>query len=325
MAWTAVLLMALSPLVSPAPVPDGTAGGFAPVSARALPSAGPDENLPPLPLDRLAAAAFVDAPDAAPRSPRPVRWADLRETADARPQAEHVFGPGAWPSPHATPSVPDIGTWTAPQWAEPEADVRAHLALLRYLPAQPPASGRISSFFGPRRAPHGEAVGGQRRLHAGLDVAVPTGTPVVAPGPGIVVGVGYGRQFGTYVRILHEHVGLETLLAHLSSVEPSLRRGARVKRGQVLGRSGNSGLSTGPHLHYEFRTVWEQRPVDPLQVYTLYLQALDRVANFPVASTHAHLPPYRIEGSLWNSNNDRGALPTNSPPTLAASLSPSRQ
>lgn len=303
-----MLLVALSQFVSLAPVPGGAAGRSATASARPLthPATGPNGSLSSLPLERLAAAAFLDA---APRPLPPVRWTELHETASGPSQAKTVFGANAWASPLPASSFTDIGTWTTPQWAEPEDDVRAYLALLRYLPAQPPASGRISSFFGPRRVPHGDAVGGQRRLHAGLDVAVPTGTPVVAPGPGVVVGVGYGHQFGTYVRILHEHVGLETLLAHLSSVEPSLRRGARVTRGQVLGRSGNSGLSTGPHLHYEFRTVWEQRPVDPLQVYALYLQALDRVADYPVASTHAHLPPYRIEGSLWNSNSNRVPRP----------------
>jgi murein DD-endopeptidase MepM/ murein hydrolase activator NlpD len=120
----------------------------------------------------------------------------------------------------------------------------------------------------------------------------------VAPGPGIVVGTGYGQRFGTYVRIWHEQVGLETLLAHLSSVERGIRRGARVERGQVVGQSGNSGWTTGPHLHFEFRTVREQRPVDPLQVYALYARALDHVADFPIASVHAQLPPYRIEGPL---------------------------
>ena len=305
--WTVALLVALSQFVSLVPVPGGAAGRSAIASARPLthPATGPNGSLSSSPLERLAVAAFVDAE---PRPLPPVRWTELHETASGPSQAKTVFSASAWASPLPASSFTDIGTWTIPQWAEPEADVRAHLALLRYLPAQPPASGRISSLFGPRHVPHASA-GGQLRFHAGVDIAIPTGTPVVAPGPGIVVGVGYGRQFGRYVRILHEHVGLETLLAHLSSVEPGLRRGTRVKRGQVLGRSGNSGLSTGPHLHYEFRTVWEQRPVDPRQVYALYRQALDRVADFPVASTHAHLPPYRIEGALWNENSDRGPSP----------------
>ena len=304
MLWTVALLVAAPQFVSVAPVPNVTAETRVPVPAR--PAATPDGDVGRAPLERLAATAFADAHNAEPRPLRPVRWTELRETVSGRSRPKSVFDPDAWTPTTAASSSMDIGAWTAPQWAEPEADAHAHLALLRYLPAQPPASGRVSSFFGPRRAPHGDAVGGQLRLHAGLDIAVPTGTPVVAPGPGIVVGVGYGHQFGRYVRILHEHVGLETLLAHLSSIEPSLRRGVRVRRGQLVGRSGNSGLSTGPHLHYEFRTVWKQRPVDPLQVYRLYFEALDRAANFPIASTHAHLPPYRIEGGLWNSNSDHG-------------------
>jgi murein DD-endopeptidase MepM/ murein hydrolase activator NlpD len=114
----------------------------------------------------------------------------------------------------------------------------------------------------------------------------------------MIVGVGFGHRFGQYVRIRHEAVGLETLLAHLSSVEPGIRYGTRVQRGQVVARSGNSGRSTGPHLHFEFRTVREQFPVAPSKIYTLYLQALDRTADFPIASLQAQLVPYRIESPL---------------------------
>lgn len=190
-----------------------------------------------------------------------------------------------------------MDSWLTPQWAEPEANAQADLHLLQYLPAQAPTSGRITSRFGPRRAPHG-AFAGRYQFHEGIDIAVFTGTPVVAPGPGTIVGIGFGHRFGRYVRIRHEEVGLETLFAHLSSVEPGIRYGTQVYRGQVVARSGNSGRSTGPHLHFEFRTVREQFPVDPFKVYALYYQSLDRIAHFPIASALAELSPYHIEDRL---------------------------
>jgi murein DD-endopeptidase MepM/ murein hydrolase activator NlpD len=218
-------------------------------------------------------------------------------TAGTTPRAEGVFKRRRPAAVDLAAVVPDVGAWTAPQWAAPEAAATPHLALLRDLPAQPPAAGRVSSLFGPRRPPHGTD-SGRRPFHAGIDIAVPVGTPVVAPGPGTVVGVGHGRRLGRYVLIRHEAVGLETLLAHLSSVAPGLRRGTPVRRGQMVGHSGNSGRSTGPHLHVEMRTTDANGPVDPLRIYALYTRALDRLAAFPIASVHAQLPPYRIEGPL---------------------------
>ncbi len=111
-----------------------------------------------------------------------------------------------------------------------------------------PVEGRISSPFGPRWGRH----------HDGKDYAVPIGTPVKAAGGGRVVYVGWSSGYGNTVIIEHQQ-GMRTLYAHLNSFNVS--SGQRVNRGQVIARSGNTGRSTGPHLHFEVRV--NGRPVDP--------------------------------------------------------------
>lgn len=103
-----------------------------------------------------------------------------------------------------------------------------------------PTTGRISSRFGERWG----------RMHYGLDIAVPTGTPIRAAAAGTVT---YASSMGTYgilVMIDHGH-GVETRYAHLSRV--AVRVGQRVSRGEIVAYSGNTGNSTGPHLHFEIR------------------------------------------------------------------------
>ena len=111
-----------------------------------------------------------------------------------------------------------------------------------------PVQGRISSPFGPRWGRH----------HDGKDYAVPIGTPVKAAGGGRVVYVGWSSGYGNTVIVQHQQ-GMRTLYAHLNSFNVS--SGQRVNRGQVIARSGNTGRSTGPHLHFEVRV--NGRPVDP--------------------------------------------------------------
>lgn len=119
-----------------------------------------------------------------------------------------------------------------------------------------PARGAITSNFGSRRSPFGR--GGD--FHNGVDIRMPIGTPVVAPGAGRVTDVGYVHGYGLRVVIAHDY-GLETVFAHLkkSLVEP----GQSVKRGQRIAISGNSGRTTGSHLHYEVRV--HNTPVNPVQ------------------------------------------------------------
>jgi murein DD-endopeptidase MepM/ murein hydrolase activator NlpD len=90
---------------------------------------------------------------------------------------------------------------------------------------------------------------GTPRMHNGQDFKVPFGTDVYATGDGVVVEAGYSRSgFGNYIVIDHDY-GLQTLYGHLSQIRVS--RGQNIKRGDMIGKSGDSGLSSGPHLHYQ--------------------------------------------------------------------------
>lgn len=107
-----------------------------------------------------------------------------------------------------------------------------------------PAAGRLSSSFGYRTHP----VLGFRRLHKGMDIAAPTGTPIRAATDGTVAFAGRNGGYGNYVRLSHSG-GLQTAYGHMSRI--AVRAGTRVSRGQVIGYVGSTGMSTGPHLHYE--------------------------------------------------------------------------
>ena len=107
-----------------------------------------------------------------------------------------------------------------------------------------PVPGPISSRYGMRRHP----VLGYRRMHRGLDFRARHGTPIVAVTDGRVSGAGRMGGCGNAVRLKHGG-GMETRYCHMSRV--AVRRGASVRRGQVIGYVGSTGLSTGPHLHYE--------------------------------------------------------------------------
>ncbi|MBC2666302.1 M23 family metallopeptidase [Novosphingobium flavum] len=119
-----------------------------------------------------------------------------------------------------------------------------------------PVSGRaVTSRFGMRFHP----LLGVDRLHAGIDLAAPMGSPVVATADGIVGHAGALGGYGLLVGIKGS-AGLETRYAHLSKL--NVAPGQLVRRGQLLGWSGSTGLSTGPHLHYEVRV--NGRAVNPL-------------------------------------------------------------
>ena len=102
---------------------------------------------------------------------------------------------------------------------------------------------------------------GQRwgRLHAGTDFAAPVGTPIYATADGVVTHAGWSSGYGRLIKIQHEF-GIETRYAHLNAMHVSV--GQRVSRGERIGDMGNSGRSTGPHLHYEVRVGGN--PVNPM-------------------------------------------------------------
>ena len=94
--------------------------------------------------------------------------------------------------------------------------------------------------------------------HTGLDFAAPVGTPVVAADSGKVVFAGAGGAYGNYVEIAHGD-GVRTIYAHLNTVK--VKKGQKVERGQRIGGLGNTGNSSGPHLHFE--VLVEEKNVDP--------------------------------------------------------------
>ncbi len=118
---------------------------------------------------------------------------------------------------------------------------------------------RISSFFGRRFHPI-------RRIpaqHQGIDYAAPKGTPVSCVADGRISSVGWSGGYGRLVVVTHAG-GFETRYGHLSGFAKGVKAGASVKQGQLIGYVGSTGMSTGPHLHYEVRKSGS--PVNPLRL-----------------------------------------------------------
>ena len=105
---------------------------------------------------------------------------------------------------------------------------------------------RLSSSFGNRKHP----IIGYTKMHTGTDFAAPMGTPIMASGDGKVMKAGWCGGGGNCVKIKHNNT-YQTVYAHMSKFGSGIKRGVRVKQGQVIGYVGSTGLSTGPHLHYE--------------------------------------------------------------------------
>ncbi|MBN2542402.1 M23 family metallopeptidase [bacterium] len=101
------------------------------------------------------------------------------------------------------------------------------------------------------------------RPHLGVDYAAATGTPVVASGDGVVVYSGWNGGFGNFVKIDHRN-GFVTSYGHLSKITSGVRKGSWVKQGQVIGKVGSTGLSTGPHLDYRIQVNGQY--VNPLKI-----------------------------------------------------------
>lgn len=144
---------------------------------------------------------------------------------------------------------------------------------------------RISSRFGMRSHP----VLGYNRMHRGIDFAAPSGTPIYAAADGVVVSAKRERGYGLIVRIRHAG-GVETRYAHMSRFGRGIRAGRAVRQGAVIGAVGSTGMSTGPHLHYEVavrgQAVNPARHVQPatrlagadLNAFRARQRALERVA-----------------------------------------------
>ena len=129
----------------------------------------------------------------------------------------------------------------------------------RALMRTPIDGARLSSGYGKRRHP----ILGYTKMHQGVDFAAPIGTPVLAAGNGTIERLGRYSSYGNYIRIRHAD-GYSTAYAHLNGYKRGLRAGSRVKQGDVIGYLGNTGRSTGPHLHYEI--LKNGRHVNPMKV-----------------------------------------------------------
>lgn len=132
-------------------------------------------------------------------------------------------------------------------------------SLKKFLLRRPVAEGRISSPFGSRFHP----ILGYSRMHNGVDWASPRGTPIMAAGDGTVEAAGVHSGYGNRVELTHAN-GYGTAYNHMSRIANGIVPGAHVKLGQVIGFVGTTGLSTGPHVHYE--VTINGRFVDPMKI-----------------------------------------------------------
>ncbi len=149
-----------------------------------------------------------------------------------------------------------------------------------------------SKFTGKRKHP----VLGYTRAHKGVDFRAPTGTPIPAAGAGRVIARSFNRGHGNFVKIRHNG-SFETLYAHMSKFAKGVNVGTMVRQGQIIGYSGSTGLSTGPHLHYEI--IKNGVHVNPM---TVKLPAIDNLdaKNKPLFMEHKKLLDEKI--SLLKSN-----------------------
>jgi murein DD-endopeptidase MepM/ murein hydrolase activator NlpD len=130
-------------------------------------------------------------------------------------------------------------------------------SVVKSLLRTPMSLNRVSSRYGMRDHP----ILGFSSMHTGVDFAAPYGTPVLAAGAGTVVAASPYGGYGNWAKIDHGG-GVATGYAHLARYAPGIRKGAHVRQGQVIGFVGSTGLSTGPHLHFELHQ--KGRPVNPL-------------------------------------------------------------
>ena len=131
----------------------------------------------------------------------------------------------------------------------------------KFLMRKPVRGGgvRFTSSFGFRMHP----ILRRRKMHTGVDWAAARGTPILAAGNGVIEEAGRKGGYGNYVRIRHAN-GYKTSYAHMRRIGRGVRVGAKVRQGQVIGQVGSTGLSSGPHLHYE--VLVNNRPVNPMSI-----------------------------------------------------------
>lgn len=129
----------------------------------------------------------------------------------------------------------------------------------KFLMRKPVRGARYTSGFGYRIHP----LLGTRKMHTGTDWAAPRGTPILASGDGVVEAAGRKGGYGNYVRIRHAN-GYKTAYGHMYRIAKGIHPGVKVRQGQVIGRVGSTGVSSGPHCHFE--VLVNNRHVDPMKI-----------------------------------------------------------
>jgi len=129
----------------------------------------------------------------------------------------------------------------------------------QFLLRQPVPNGRFNNGFGMRRHP----ITGVRKMHTGADWSAPRGAPILAAGNGVIEKAGWAGGYGRQIIIRHAN-GYKTSYNHQTGFAKGIREGVQVRQGQVIGYVGSTGLSTGPHLHYE--VLVNGNKVDPMRI-----------------------------------------------------------
>jgi murein DD-endopeptidase MepM/ murein hydrolase activator NlpD len=141
-----------------------------------------------------------------------------------------------------------------------QKDIDELFDTMKNLPVGSPLEGKINSGFGYRKDPFRSSIG----FHSGVDIDAKFGDPVVATADGVVKKTGWQGSYGKTVVLQHEE-GFETIYGHLSKI--TVKEGQKVKVGEVIGKAGNTGRSTGTHLHYE--VIKDGKRVNPSNFLSL--------------------------------------------------------
>ncbi|MCX2716927.1 peptidoglycan DD-metalloendopeptidase family protein [Helicobacter sp. MIT 21-1697] len=185
-----------------------------------------------------------------------------------------------------------------------------------FLLQTPVAGARISSKFSLGRK---HPILGTIRPHYAVDYAAPKGTPIAAAADGVVIFAGKRGGYGNLIEIRHEN-NLKTLYAHMSSFVTGMRTGKRVKRGQMIGRVGSTGLSTGPHLH--FGLYRNNVPINPLSNVKAVSKELKDKEKQDFDALKEHFMPYLQEALNKNANTITPNENLNLPDTLSSMSNP---
>lgn len=160
------------------------------------------------------------------------------------------------------------------------------------LKKSPINGARISSKYGKRKHP----ILGYSRAHQGVDFAAPAGTPIPAGGSGKVVFRGWKNGYGNYIKIKHNGT-YSTAYGHMSAFKSGINVGTQVNQGQIIGYVGSTGLSTGPHLHYEI--IKDNIHVNPL---TVSLPSIKNISEKEISKFNSNKEKINIQFAVLDKN-----------------------